>query len=291
MVSVGLRGGRRRAVADGGPRPIPMLSGFVGGVVRLGEVATFFLGAFAAIPAAVRHYRKEIARLLSDISWGRALLVGGGIMGVMLLLSAFVGTSVGIAGFTGLNIIGLAPFAGFVSALANTREFAPLIAGTAFAAQVGCRYTAQIGAMRISEEIDALEVMAVRPMPYLVATRMIASMLAMLPLYVVGLFGSYFATKLVVTAFFRQSSGTYEHYFLAFLNPFDIVLSTIKVAIFIVLTTLIHCYYGYYAAGGPEGVGRATGRAIRASIIAIIVTDMFMTLAFWGYDPGVRISG
>jgi phospholipid/cholesterol/gamma-HCH transport system permease protein len=270
---------------------VPVLAAPTDGLIRLGEVATFFARAFMSIPAAVRSYRTEISRLLSDISWGRALLVGGGIMGVMLLLSAFVGTSVGIAGFTGLNIIGLAPFAGFVSALANTREFAPLIAGTAFAAQVGCRYTAQIGAMRIAEEIDALEVMAVRPVPYLVGTRVVASALAMLPLYVVGLFGSYFATKLVVTAFFGQSSGTYEHYFLAFLNPYDIVLSTIKVAVFIVLTTLIHCYYGYTAAGGPEGVGRATGRAIRASIIAIIVTDMFMTLAFWGYDPGVRISG
>jgi phospholipid/cholesterol/gamma-HCH transport system permease protein len=267
------------------------VSEFGAGLALLGELATFFVRAFASIPYALRHYRKEIGRLLTDISWGRALLVGGGIMGVMLLLSAFVGTSVGIAGFTGLNVIGLAPFAGFVSALANTREFAPLIAAQAFAAQVGCRYTAQLGAMRISEEIDALEVMAVRPVPYLIGTRVIAAMLAMLPLYVVGLFGSYLATKLVVTEFFGQSSGTYEHYFLAFLNPFDIVLSTIKISVFIVLTTLIHCYYGYHASGGPEGVGRATGRAIRASIIVIIVTDMFLTLAFWGYDPGVRISG
>ncbi|HEY2831229.1 MAG TPA: ABC transporter permease [Sporichthyaceae bacterium] len=273
------------------PRALLPLRGLVDGLVALGEQLTFFGRGFAYIPFAVKHYRKEIGRLLSDISWGRALLVGGGIMGVMLLLSAFVGTSVGIAGFTGLDIIGLAPFAGFVSALANTREFAPLIAATAFAAQVGCRYTAQLGAMRIAEEIDALEVMAVRPVPYLVSTRLVASMLAILPLYVVGLFGSYFATRLVVTVFFGQSVGTYEHYFLAFLNPFDIVLSTLKVAIFIVLTTLIHCYYGFSASGGPEGVGRATGRAIRASLIVIIVVDMFLTLAFWGYDPGVRISG
>ncbi len=258
---------------------------------NLGEQATFFAKAVGYLPYAVRHYRGEIWRLLSDISWGKALLVGGGILGVMLLLSAFVGTSVGIAGFTGLDIIGLAPFAGFVSALANTREFAPLIAAQAFAAQVGCRYTAQLGAMRISEEIDALQAMAVRPVPYLVSTRLIASMLAILPMYVVGLFGSYFATQLVVTTFFGQSAGTYQHYFLAFLNPFDIVLSTVKVAIFIVLATLIHCYFGFYASGGPEGVGRATGRAIRASIILIIVSDMFLTLAFWGYDPGVRISG
>ncbi len=261
------------------------------GLVRLGEQATFFGKAIAYIPYCLRHYRGEVFRLLSDISWGRALLVGGGILGVMLLLSAFVGTSVGIAGFTGLDIIGLAPFAGFVSALANTREFAPLIAAMAFAAQIGCRYTAQIGSMRISEEIDALQVMAVRPVPYLVSTRLIASILAILPMYVVGLFGSYLATQVVVTTFFGQSAGTYSHYFLAFLDPFDIVLSTIKVAIFIVLATLIHCYYGFYASGGPEGVGRATGRAIRASIIVIIVTDMFLTLAFWGYDPGVRISG
>src|SRR5580704_3818267 len=114
-------GGLRPAAGAPGARPIPMLSGMVGWLIRLGEVATFFFGAFAAIPAALRHYRKEIGRLLSDISWGRALMIGGGNMGVMLLLSAFVGTSVGIAGFTGLNIIGLAPFAGFVSALANTR--------------------------------------------------------------------------------------------------------------------------------------------------------------------------
>ncbi|MGQ0847322.1 MAG: MlaE family ABC transporter permease [Sporichthyaceae bacterium] len=258
---------------------------------ELGTQSTFFVAAIAWVPFSIRKYRGEIGRLLSDISWGRALLVGGGIMGVMLLLSAFVGTSVGIAGFTGLDIIGLAPFAGFVSALANTREFAPLIAATAFAAQVGCRYTAQIGAMRISEEIDALEVMGVRPMPYLVSTRVVASMLAILPLYVVGLFGSYFATRLVVTTFFGQSGGTYDHYFLAFLNPIDIVYSTLKVAVFILLTTLIHCYFGYTAKGGPEGVGRATGRAIRASLIVIIVVDMFLTLAIWGYDPGVRISG
>jgi len=274
------------------PRRAPVGTRATGnGLLVLGMQATFFASALTWVPFAVKRYRKEIGRLLSDISWGRALLVGGGIMGVMLLLSAFVGTSVGIAGFTGLDIIGLAPFAGFVSALANTREFAPLIAATAFAAQVGCRYTAQIGAMRISEEIDALEVMGVRPMPYLVSTRVVASTLAILPLYVVGLFGSYFATRLVVTTFFGQSGGTYDHYFLAFLNPIDIVYSTIKVAIFIVLTTLIHCYFGFHAVGGPEGVGRATGRAIRASLIMIIVVDMFLTLAIWGYDPGVRISG
>jgi phospholipid/cholesterol/gamma-HCH transport system permease protein len=260
-------------------------------MAALGEQATFFVRAFTSIPFALKHYRKEIYRLLSDVSWGRALLVGGGIFGVMLLLSAFVGASVGIAGFNGLDIIGLAPFAGFISALANTREFAPLIAGTAFAAQVGCRYTAQIGSMRISEEIDALEVMAVPPVPFLVSTRVVASTLALLPLYVVGLFGSYLATRLVVTVFFGQSAGTYRHYFLAFLNPFDILLSTVKVAVFILLTTVIHCFYGFTASGGPEGAGQAAGRAIRASLIVIIVTDMFMTMAFWGYDPGVRISG
>ena len=117
------------------PRAVLPLRALLDGLVELGGQLTFFGRGFAYIPFAVKHYRKEIGRLLSDISWGRALLVGGGIMGVMLLLSAFVGTSVGIAGFTGLDIIGLAPFAGFVSALANTREFAPLIAATAFAAQ------------------------------------------------------------------------------------------------------------------------------------------------------------
>lgn len=258
----------------------------------LGHQITFLVRAFAAIPITLKKYRAEVFRVLADISWGSgALIVGGGTFGVMVVLSVFVGASVGIEGYNSLDILGMAPLTGFVSAYANTRELAPLIAAVAFAAQTGCRYTAQLGSMRISEEIDALDSMAIRPLPYLVTTRMLAGFLAIIPLYLVGLAGSYLATQVVLNGLYGQSTGTYLHYFHAFLIPSDVALSVLKAATFVVIATLIHCYYGYYASGGPEGVGVASGRAIRASIIAIVVMDMLMTLAFWGFDPGIRISG
>ncbi|WP_211241354.1 MlaE family ABC transporter permease [Pseudonocardia spinosispora] len=261
-------------------------------LVGLGHQASFVLRAFGAIPLTLRTYPKEVLRLLGDIAWGGgAIVVGGGIIGVMVLLAVFTGASVGIEGFNSLDILGLAPLTGFVSAYGNTREIAPLVAAVAFASQAGCRYTAQLGAMRISEEVDALESMAIRPLPYLVSTRMIAAFIAIIPLYLIGLAGNYLATQLVLNLGFGQSKGTYLHYFHEFLVPIDIVYSVMKAVIFVVIATLVHCYFGYYASGGPQGVGAASGRAIRTSIIAIVVTDMLITMAIWGFDPGVRISG
>ncbi|WP_370946121.1 MlaE family ABC transporter permease [Amycolatopsis sp. cg5] len=275
------------------PRPITAVAGKpYDALVGMGHQITFFVKAFAAIPLTLKNYRAEVFRLLADISWGSgAIIVGGGTIGVMALLAVFTGASVGIEGYNALDILGMAPLTGFVSAYGNTREIAPLIAAVAFAAQAGCRYTAQLGSMRISEEVDALESMSIRPLPYLVTTRMLAGFLAIIPLYSVGLAGNYLATQLILSGLYGQSSGTYLHYFQAFLVPMDVFLSVVKAVTFVVVATLIHCYFGYYASGGPQGVGVASGRAIRASIIVIVVLDMLMTLAFWGFDPGVRISG
>lgn len=262
------------------------------GLNLIGAQATFVARVLGAVPRCFVHYRGEIFRILSDISWGtNAIIVGGGTVGVMLLISVSAGTSLGIEGFNGLELIGLSPLTGFVSATVNTRELAPLVAALALGAQVGCRYTAQLGSMRISEEIDALAVMGIEPIPFLVTTRVIATMLAILPLYLIGLIGSYLAAFASVTMLYGQPSGTYMHYFEAFLNPQDILLSVVKVLIFALVVALIHTWFGFTATGGPEGVGEATGRAIRASIVLVVALDMILTLAFWGADPGVRISG
>jgi phospholipid/cholesterol/gamma-HCH transport system permease protein len=203
----------------------------------------------------------------------------------------FTGTEVGLQGYAALNQIGTAAFSGFVSAYFNTREIAPLVASIALAATVGCGFTAQLGAMRISEEIDALEVMAIPSLPFLVTTRIIGGLIAIVPLYVVGLMSSYFATRLTVTQFFGQSSGTYDHYFNAFLPPIDVLWSFGKVLIFAVVVILIHCYHGYNASGGPAGVGVAVGRAVRTSIVAINVLDLFLSMAIWGTTTTVRLAG
>lgn len=258
----------------------------------IGTQVTFLQKLLRGVPAAAVTYRAETFRILADICWGTgALLVGGGTIGVMILLSLSAGTSLGIEGFNGLETIGLSPLTGFISAVVNTRELAPLIAALALAAQVGCRFTAQIGSMRAHEEIDALEVFSVRPIDYLLSTRLVACLVAIVPLYLVGLIGSYIATQLSVTLIFGQPPGTFIHYFETFISGGDIALSVLKIVIFTFAVAVIHCWFGFTATGGAQGVGEATGKAIRASIVAVVLLDMVLTLLFWGGGSGVRISG
>jgi phospholipid/cholesterol/gamma-HCH transport system permease protein len=288
------------APAQVSSRPSSFVSDVVVGLVEyclnllaaVGSFTSFSAKALAAVPSTLAKYRNECLRQLSDIAWGTgALIVGGGTIGVMVLLAISVGTSLGIEGFNGLELVGLSPLVGFISATANTRELGPLVAALALASQVGCRFTAQIGSMKIHEEVDALEVMAVPPMNYLVTTRVLATMVAIVPLYLVGLIGSYIASQITVVFLFQQSPGQFDHYFSTFIQSKDVVFSVIKVVIFGLFVALIHTWYGFKVAGGPQAVGEATGKAIRASIVSVVVLDMVMTIVMWGGDPGFRISG
>lgn len=268
------------------------LDGLMSVLAQVGDFATFVGHTVTAVPVTVVRYHREVLRQLKDIAWGSgAIIVGGGTVGVMVLLSLSAGTSLGIEGFNGLELIGLAPLTGFISASANTRELAPLIAALALASQVGCRFTAQLGSMKIAEEVDALEVMAIPPVRYLVTTRVLATGIAILPLYLIGLIGSYIASMLSVVVLFGQSPGQYDHYFSTFIQGRDVLLSIVKILVFAFAIALFHCWYGMRASGGPQAVGEATGRAIRASIVGVVILDMLMTLLFWNNDPGFRISG
>jgi len=262
------------------------------GLDHLGRELAFYLKALGWMPRAARRYRKEVARLLAEVTLGSgALAVIGGTVGVITAMTFFTGTEVGLQGYAALNQLGTSAFSGFVSAYFNTREIAPLVSSIALAATVGCGFTAQLGAMRISEEVDALEVMAVPSMPFLVTTRILAGLIAIVPLYVLGLLSSYFATRLTVTQIFGQSTGTYDHYFTTFLPPGDVLWSFGKVLVFSVVVILIHCYHGYNASGGPAGVGVAVGRAVRTSIVAVTVLDLFLSMAIWGTATTVRLAG
>ena len=262
------------------------------GLDTLGHELAFYLRVVMVTPRTIAHYPREIIRLLAEVTLGSgALAVIGGTVGVIIGMTFFTGAQVGLSGYAALNQLGTAAFSGFVSAYFNTREIAPLVAGIALAATVGCGFTAQLGAMRISEEVDALEVMAIPSMRFLVATRVVAGMIAIVPLYVVGLLSSYVASRLVVTGYYGQSSGTYDHYFNQFLPPGDVLWSFGKVLIFSVVVILIHCFHGYTASGGPAGVGVAVGRAVRTSIVAINVIDLFLSMAIWGTTTTVRLAG
>ncbi|MGZ8177103.1 ABC transporter permease [Williamsia sp. SKLECPSW1] len=259
---------------------------------QLGHVSTFVIETAGGIRHVATSYRRQTMLYIQEFAWGRgAILVGGGTAIVLAILGIAVGASIGIQGYASLDLVGMGSLTGFLSSYANTRELAPIIAGIGFAAQAGCRLTAEIGSMRIAEEIDALESMAVRPIPFVVSTRVVAAITTVIPLYIVTLILGFFAAKLVVTQVHGQSGGTYDFYFNEFLKPQDLVFSLIKVLVFVVSVVIVHSYQGYYATGGAEGVGRASGRAIRSSLIIIVVEDMILTLLMWGFDSGVRISG
>lgn len=258
----------------------------------LGDQMSFYLRVLAWVPKAVTRYARETLRLLSEVSFGSgALAVIGGTVGVMIGLTVFTGTVVGLQGYAALNQLGTSAFSGFISAYFNTREIAPLVAGLALSATVGSGFTAQLGAMRISDEIDALEVMGVPSLPYLVTTRVVAGFVAVIPLYVLGLLTSYLASRTVTVTLYSQSPGTYDHYFNLFLPPGDVLWSFGKVLIFSVVVIMTHCYYGYRASGGPAGVGIAVGRAVRTAIVAVALLDFFLSLAIWGATTTVRIAG
>jgi len=220
---------------------------------------------------------------------GGLALVGGTVV-IVAMLTSFTGSVVGLQAYSGLNSIGAAALTAFIAAYFNTREISPLVAAVGLTATVGAGFTAQLGAMRISEEIDALEVMAVPSLPFLVTSRLIAGFIAIIPLYAAGLLASYLASRLAVSLFYSQSLGTYDHYFKLFLPPIDILYSFGKVLFMAVLIILIHCYYGYRASGGPAGVGVAVGRSVRASLVMLTVVDLAVSLALWGSTTTVKLS-
>lgn len=264
----------------------------VDALASTGEGLRFYGHVLAAVPTTLRRYPRDVLRLLSEVSFGSgALAVIGGTIGVMLGMTLFVGSVVGMQGYAALDQIGTSALNGFISAYFNTREIAPLVAALALSATVGSGFTAQLGAMRINEEVDALTVMAVPSIPYLVTTRVIAGCVAIAPLYVIGLLTSYFGSRLVTVVIYGQSGGTYDHYFNLFLPPIDILLSFVKVIIFSIIIILIHCRLGFTAQGGPAGVGMAVGGAVRRSIVTVAVLDLVLSMALWGSTTTVRIAG
>lgn len=258
----------------------------------VGRQAVFFARAIAHIPWAIRKHPKEVLRLVAEISMGTgALAVIGGTVAVVGFLTLASGGTIAIQGFSSLGNIGVEALTGFFSAFINVRIAAPVIAGIGLSATIGAGSTAQIGAMRISEEIDALESMAISSVPYVVSTRVTAGMIAILPLYSLALVGSFLAGRFTTVVLFNQSSGLYDHYFTTFLDPVDVAWSFVQVLVMALLVMLIHTYYGYNASGGPSGVGTAVGRGVRLSLICVVAVTLLVSLALYGGSGNFNLSG
>jgi phospholipid/cholesterol/gamma-HCH transport system permease protein len=256
----------------------------------VGHVAWFVVTAMGSIGHALRYYRKETLRLIAEIGMGTgAMAVIGGTAAIVGFVSLSGSSLVAIQGFASLGNIGVEAFTGFF-AMINVRSAAPLVSGVALAAVVGAGATAELGAMRISEEIDALEVMGIKSISYLVSTRIMAGFVVIIPLYAMAIILSFLSGQVTTTLFYGQSTGTYQHYFSTFLRPEDVFWSFVDAIIISIIVMLNHCYYGYFASGGPVGVGEAVGRAMRASLVAVALVVLSVALALYGVDPNFNLT-
>ena len=257
-----------------------------------GEQALFYGRTVLHTHEAVTKYRKETIRLIAEMTLGAgALIMIGGTVGVAAFLTLASGGVIAVQGYSSLGNIGIEALTGFLSAFLNVRVVAPVIAGIALAATIGAGATAQLGAMRVSEEIDAVECMAVDSVSFLVSTRLIAGLVAIIPLYSLSVLAAFFAARFTTVFVNGQSAGLYDHYFNTFLIPTDLLWSFLQAILMSIAVMLVHTYYGYNASGGPVGVGIAVGTAVRTSLIVVVVITLFISLAVYGAQGNFDLSG
>lgn len=261
-------------------------------LASLGDHTLFYARAVKGIPLAVMRYRREVIRLIAEISMGAgALAMIGGTLVIVGFLTLATGGTLAVQGYSSLGNIGIEALTGFLSAFINVRIAAPVIAGIGLAATFGAGVTAQLGAMRINEEIDALEAMAIRPVEYLVSTRIVAGMIAITPLYSIAVVLSFLASEFTTTVLFGQSGGLYSHYFNTFLNPIDLLWSFLQAILMALAVLFIHTYFGFFATGGPSGVGVAVGNAVRTSLVVVVSVTLLVSLAIYGSNGNFNLSG
>ncbi|WP_054938792.1 MlaE family ABC transporter permease [Mycobacterium tuberculosis] len=277
------------------PRAVANLRQYGGAAARgldeAGQLTWFALTSIGQIAHALRYYRKETLRLIAQIGMGTgAMAVVGGTVAIVGFVTLSGSSLVAIQGFASLGNIGVEAFTGFFAALINVRIAGPVVTGVALAATVGAGATAELGAMRISEEIDALEVMGIKSISFLASTRIMAGLVVIIPLYALAMIMSFLSPQITTTVLYGQSNGTYEHYFQTFLRPDDVFWSFLEALIITAIVMVSHCYYGYAAGGGPVGVGEAVGRSMRFSLVSVQVVVLFAALALYGVDPHFNLT-
>lgn len=257
------------------PDNVPMVDSF-------GDYTAFLWKGIAGI-RRVGDYPGEVLRQISLIAAGSTLVI----VGIMFMAGAtcgLEGTAVGRA--LGAGIAGP-----IFSAFCTTREVVPFVFGFIVAAKVGGGIVAELGSMRVNEEVDAMDVMGIPSITYLVSTRIIA-VLIMLPLtYAVGMGagqgGSWLASYV---RFHDVSQGSWEFFFYTALDPLDLIYSMIKGIVLSLSVISVALYYGFQVRGGPVQVGEATAKSMAVNLMLVTILNMIMTFVFWGFNPNLPIA-
>ncbi len=203
-----------------------------------------------------------------------------------------IGLQCGIEAAYFIRSVGAPAYAGVFAAWCDLRELVPYAFGYMMAAKVGTGIVAEIGSMRITEEIDALEVMGIDSMTFLCASRLLAAWMVLPFLYISAVGAAFAASYLaVVIQIGEVSHGGYSLIFWQFQNPPDLLFSAIKAMSMATVIVLVGCYYGYTASGGPVGVGTATAKSMVLNIVLVHLIGMLGTQLFWGANPRAPIGG
>lgn len=251
-------------------------------VTTCGDIIRFSGQVMRSLPD-LRHHSGEI------LSQAAILILSSGL--IIWLMQFVMGYQCGLEGKYFFDQLGAPLYSGAFSSWCLLREMVPYMFGYIFAAKVGCGFVAEIGSMRIAEEIDAMEVMGIKARSYLVGTRILAAWIAIPFLFFVGLGVAYVGAYLVnVYMLSGVSDGTYEFVFWLFQNPLDLTFSLIKVLAMATVIIFVSCYYGYTAAGGPVGVGQNTARSMIVNLLLIHVVGLLLTQFLWGVDPNAPIA-
>jgi phospholipid/cholesterol/gamma-HCH transport system permease protein len=258
------------------------LSGLKDVLGAVGEIARFSGTVTRQLPET-RKYATEV------LHQAGVLILSSGI--IIWFMEFVVGGMCGTEASYTLKQVGAPLYSGIFDAWCAVREMAPYMWGYIFAAKVGCGFVAEIGSMRIADEVDALEVMGIHSRVYLIGTRIIATWIAMPFLYIIGLaimfVGEYLVT---VQELGGVSPGGFLYIFWLYQNPPDFLFSMIKIMSMGTAITFVGCYYGFTSRGGPVGVGKNTAKSMMLNMVLIHIIGFAGTQLFWGLNPNVPVA-
>jgi phospholipid/cholesterol/gamma-HCH transport system permease protein len=254
-------------------------------VASFGDIAKFAARDFGEI------FGGKVFKFFGEALRQAGILILGSTL-VIWSTTFILGLQCGIEGAYFNRSVGAPAYAGVFSAWCDLREIMPYAFGYMMAAKVGTGLVAEIGAMRISDEVDALEVMGISSLTFLCATRLLASLMVLPFMYICAVGAGFFASYIaVVQQIGEVSSGGYFLIFWMFQNPPDLLYSLGKAMVMATTIVLVGCYYGYNASGGPVGVGTATEKSMVLNIVLVHLIGMLGTQIFWGANPRAPIGG
>lgn len=263
------------------------VEGVAGPVQRLlqqaGDLGRFSMNSVLIAPRSFR-YSAEILRQVGIIVAGSAALIWG--------MTFIVGTMCATEAVYTLRGYGATAYAGSFTAMCGTREMSPYMFNYILAAKVGAGWVAEIGLMRTSDEIDALETSGIDPMRYIIGVRLMAAWMALPFLIITGLaFTNLGHFAIIVLQLGDVSQGAWELVHWSLQNPMDILFVLVKCMFMSTVVILVSLYFGFTAKGGPVGVGKATANSMMFNMIAVNITSTIMTMIFWGLDSRFPIGG